>query len=267
MITIVGIYKITNLINGKIYVGQSIDITDRWKQHIYKAFNHNERAFDSPIHQAFRKYGKDNFRFEVLEECSANELDNRERYWIKKLNSLSPNGYNISPGGQKFKRKERKCKQCREVIYSRYATLCPECLLKLNTTVFPYKPEGLSNEEKIFYAKQIIDLGFTKFAEQYQRTGTAAQKWCRKIGIPHLKKELIEWYNSQMGIIPEKKKAQKKPVYQIDKETGKIIARFESANQAGLAMGARKGNHISEACNGKLPTAYGYIWKYVTEEV
>ena len=69
-----------------------------------------------------------------------------------------------------------------------------------------------------------------------------------------------------MGITPEKKKAQKKPVYQIDKETGKIIARFESANQAGLAMGARKGNHISEACNGKFPTAYGYIWKYVMEE-
>lgn len=91
----VGIYKITNNKNRKIYVGQSIDINDRWKQHKYKAFNSKEKGYNSAIHLAFRKYGIENFSFEVIEKCQQDELDEKEQYWIKKLNSLSPNGYNI----------------------------------------------------------------------------------------------------------------------------------------------------------------------------
>lgn len=90
----VGIYRITNQINGKVYIGQSVDIARRWKDH-RKAINS-----DLPLYRAMRKYGKDNFIFEVIEECSQKELDEKEIYWIKFYDSLNPDkGYNLSSGG------------------------------------------------------------------------------------------------------------------------------------------------------------------------
>lgn len=66
-----GIYKITNQINGKCYIGQSVNIERRWQEH--KRFNSREQL--AIIHQAFRKYGLENFSFEILEECSQEQLD------------------------------------------------------------------------------------------------------------------------------------------------------------------------------------------------
>ena len=68
-----GIYKITNLINGNIYIGQSIDIENRFKTHKSRAFNENEREYEKPLYQAFRKYGLENFSFEIIEECEKEE--------------------------------------------------------------------------------------------------------------------------------------------------------------------------------------------------
>ena len=123
----IGIYKITNLVNNKIYIGQSINIIERWKQHEYKAFNESEKAYNSAIHAAFRKYGLENFKLEVLEECSVDELDEKERYWIRKLDSLTPNGYNILVGGQQF-RKTRFCEKCNTLLpKSNITNLCEIC--------------------------------------------------------------------------------------------------------------------------------------------
>lgn len=99
-----GIYKIVNKINGKIYVGQVKNIKERWKGHEYKAFNEKEKGYPSAIHAAFRKYGIENFSFEVIEECLSEELDIREAYWIKELNTMAPNGYNLTAGGQHIKK-------------------------------------------------------------------------------------------------------------------------------------------------------------------
>lgn len=95
----VGIYKITNQINNKIYVGQSVHIVQRWSQHKYQAKDPTELGHNSILHEAFRKYGVDNFTFEIIEECKIEELDEKEKYWIQHYNSLSPNGYNITLGG------------------------------------------------------------------------------------------------------------------------------------------------------------------------
>lgn len=94
----IGIYKITNLINGKIYVGQSNNIERRFAQH--KSPYEQERFSDKPLYKAFKKYGIENFTFEIIEECIIDELDIKEIYWIKELNSLvHQNGYNITAGG------------------------------------------------------------------------------------------------------------------------------------------------------------------------
>ena len=88
----IGIYKITNKLNGKVYIGKSIDIETRWKQHIYNPQN-------SAIHLAICKYGKDNFNFEIIEQIPIEQLDSREKYWINYYNSIS-NGYNCTYGGE-----------------------------------------------------------------------------------------------------------------------------------------------------------------------
>ena len=87
----IGIYKITRKETGKSYIGQSNDITRRFKEHIFK----NE----IPIDKAIQKYGKENFEFEILEECSLEELDEKERYWINYYNTYKGFGYNCSEGG------------------------------------------------------------------------------------------------------------------------------------------------------------------------
>ena len=86
------IYKITNLVNGKIYVGQTQrDVEQRFKEHM--------RA-DSLIGKAICKYGLKNFKCEILEECDTiEELNEREIFWIKELNCKVPNGYNLTDGG------------------------------------------------------------------------------------------------------------------------------------------------------------------------
>ncbi len=85
------IYKTTNLINNKIYIGKQVTIrkTDTYL------------GSGKLLRLSLKKYGRDNFKKEILQECnSLEELNERERYWIKELNSIIPNGYNICLGGE-----------------------------------------------------------------------------------------------------------------------------------------------------------------------
>lgn len=95
-----GIYKITNMLNGKSYIGKSQDIEKRWIYHktMYRTVKENNKA----LYQAFSKYGLENFIFEVIEEMTTEEYalfsNNREQYWILYYNSYK-NGYNNTLGG------------------------------------------------------------------------------------------------------------------------------------------------------------------------
>lgn len=89
------IYQITNLINGKIYIGKTNNIQKRWANH--KCSNNP----DMVIARALRKYGVSNFKFEVLyRNISIEDIDELEQKTIKEKNSLVPNGYNVAEGGQ-----------------------------------------------------------------------------------------------------------------------------------------------------------------------
>jgi group I intron endonuclease len=89
------IYKVTNKINGKVYIGQTTKSLDsRRKRHEWEYKNY---CFPN----ALRKYGKENFIWEVLEHCdSKEELDEMEFHYIKQYNTLSPLGYNLTLGGE-----------------------------------------------------------------------------------------------------------------------------------------------------------------------
>ena len=95
---IIGIYKITNKINGKSYVGQSVNVHKRWTAEKNSAFNPNATGYDYPLSLAFRKYGLDNFSFEVIEYCDKTLLDEREVFWIRQYDTFF-HGYNQTMGG------------------------------------------------------------------------------------------------------------------------------------------------------------------------
>lgn len=93
-----GIYKLTNLKNQKAYVGQAVDLSARWKDHIKAGL-----GIDTPsniLYKAMAADGVENFSFEVLEECERSELNNRETYWIDFYNTTTF-GYNMTKGGAK----------------------------------------------------------------------------------------------------------------------------------------------------------------------
>ena len=93
---ICGIYKITNLIDEKFYIGQSIHIFNRWKQHTQSLYKIISPELESPLRRAFIEKGLleqisqegvyNNFKFEIIEECSKDKLTEREYSWIDKLN-------------------------------------------------------------------------------------------------------------------------------------------------------------------------------------
>lgn len=97
----VGIYKITNNINNHCYIGQSRNIEKRWYNHKNDSTNQNSEKYNYPLYCGFRKYGIRNFTFEVLEECSIEELNEKEKYWIEyykpKYNQTTGGDYRIVP--------------------------------------------------------------------------------------------------------------------------------------------------------------------------
>lgn len=89
----IGIYKITNLINNKCYIGQSIDIDRRWKQHLYMLNSNKHHSIK--LQNSWNKYKNKNFKFEVIEECEYDCLDEKENFHIE-LNDSKFNGYNMN---------------------------------------------------------------------------------------------------------------------------------------------------------------------------
>jgi len=89
----IGIYKITNKKTGKSYIGQSNDIERRFKEHQQKGASSR-----IPLDVAIQKYGKDAFDYEIIEECTLSQLNEKEEYYIQ-LYDTKNNGYNCNNGG------------------------------------------------------------------------------------------------------------------------------------------------------------------------
>lgn len=95
------IYKITNKINGKSYIGQTTDYKRRFQEHKAMGYNQEDNKL---LYLAFKKYGIENFDFEIIENKTSN-YNEKEKYWIQYYHSWAndpnhPNqGYNMTPGG------------------------------------------------------------------------------------------------------------------------------------------------------------------------
>jgi hypothetical protein len=331
---VIGIYKITNKINGKCYIGQSDNIKRRWKEHKKDAFWTNGNGYDYPLYRAMRKYGIENFTFEIIEECAIDALNELEIFYISKYGSYE-NGYNQTLGGDSG---EHFCKlsqsdidkiiiilkttldtthsiaQIFGVSYSTIRDINVGKAYKRDNEIYPIRPniatlyidddgEYKPKSERRYYcsvcgceisgagnychkcslklhrkcdrpkplvlAKMIKDCGFTKTGHHFGVDGNAIKKWCKSYKIPHKRKDLIDWYNEQMGIVDQPKNNTWKrttemicPVNQIDKKTGEVLATFKSCREAARAFGASNGDHIGKVCQGLRKSAYGYFWQY-----
>ena len=96
------IYKATNVVNGKVYIGQTVRTVEaRWKAHLWSANNKNGFRYNSLLHKAIKKYTADSFTIEAIEECDDSLLNEREIYWIDFYHATDRNfGYNIQDGGR-----------------------------------------------------------------------------------------------------------------------------------------------------------------------
>lgn len=184
------IYKITNKINNKQYVGLTEkSIIERFEQHI--KLSKNGKYY---LHNAIKKYGKDNFIIEEIEKCnSIDELKQREIYWIKKLNSKTPNGYNMTDGGDgllnpssEIREKMSKAKKGKKLSDSHKFKLH---LASLNQSEETRKKNSLANSGKNhrMFGKHHSEITKLKMSISHQNMSNETRE---KIRTYHLGKKL-----------------------------------------------------------------------------
>lgn len=221
------VYKIINLINNKIYVGRHFGTID-------------DKYFGSGLllYKAIKKYGKENFRKELI-EINADLLENqqRERYWIKKINSFQPNGYNINPGGDggdnitSNPNKEKICKKISLGNKKRFINN-PESYKKQGKTISGknnpmygknYQSYGIVKHAKLIKGKNFIEIYGEEKANSIKQKISNSNK--NKIVSVKTRNKLRL---ANLGI--------KNPSYKkIDNETvEQVLNQYENTNNAGI---------------------------------
>lgn len=128
---ICGVYKITNVANGKFYVGSSKDIKKRWSQH-KNNLNENKHG-NIYLQNAWNKYGGKSFKFEIIEECDPAIQFEREQFYLNELNPFDGNGYNIVRQISKEYMSDhymvKKCEMCGDSYntFSHLSKYCDDC--------------------------------------------------------------------------------------------------------------------------------------------
>lgn len=227
-----GIYKITNKINGHYYIGQSVDIDKRFREHCFSARHLDDKDHNSPIHLAIAKYGKNNFTLELLENCDKTELNEREVYWIRLLEATKNGNYNILMGGQYRIKFDDKPVELYDLT-GKYVKTIPSATLTA-------KELGVSRNSiyGVLHKERPTCKGYQmKYAED--------------------KRTIIKPFISKQGGALR--------VAQINPTTNQIIKIFNSIAEASRETGADSST-ITKVCKGKLKTTKSYKWAYYEEE-
>lgn len=165
------IYKITNEINNKIYIGQTIvSVEERWYKHKWNALNLQKYA----LHQAMHKYGIENFKIEILTETNSKEdLDRLEKKYIKEYNSfVNQNGYNMTDGGEGSSPTEEVKQKLREARKDYKHS--PETIEKLKKAWEKRGP--VSEEARQNMSKAAKGKPKGPFSEEHKRKLTEARR-------------------------------------------------------------------------------------------
>jgi len=220
-----GIYKITNKTNNHCYVGQSVNIEKRWKQHIRTFENTRSSIYNYPLYRAIRKHGIENFTFEVLEQVdNKKQLTAKEQHWFDILKPV----YNQSIPSD-----------------ASNTTSKPIYQIDKKTLKIVKRYDSASDAEREvknsnIHAAAKLDYDTQKSAAGYY--------WCYE-----------EDYNNW---IEPKYKETKRVIAMLDKKDESTIKVFDSTVQAANYVGTHK-TYINAALNGRRNTAKGYKWKYI----
>jgi group I intron endonuclease len=219
---IIGIYKITSP-SGKIYIGQSTNIENRFEG--YKKL----RCKSQPkLHNSLKKYGPENHKFEIIEECVENQLLERETHWKYHYNVLTTPSLCCRIDGKGGKdSEETRLKKSQAHMGNQYN------LGRIQ-----------SEETRLKISSKIKDIKRTE--EQIQN-----------MSKPRINKEKFKISNKRKKI---------KPVLQYDLY-GNFIKKWESISDAEKSLGVNNNTNISACCLGKQKTAWGFIWIFENGDI
>lgn len=232
----IGIYKITNLINDNFYIGLSNDIERRIAEHKTPKNIKNKNTI---LAKAFRKYGIDNFKFEIIEECPIEKLAEREMYYIEKMKPI----YNMNLGGE-----------------GNLGHKVNDDMKKLLSEKAKIQWNNKSEEEKL----NIINNNL-KGPKIGHKVSDETRKKLRKANLNKIQSE--ETKKKRSIINKEKMKGNtngNKSVVAIDKATGDIVKSFESIKLAGEFYNVHS-SCITNVLKGKRKSTCGYYWKYAKD--
>jgi group I intron endonuclease len=216
------IYKITNKTDGKMYVGQTIQmLEERWKQH------RRMKGNCLYLRRAFEKYGIDNFVFEMICDCSNEELDKFEKQYMIEFNSMVPNGYNLREGGNGGRHHEETKRKISASLKGR--TDFERC---------DWTGKHHSEETK----KKISDAlkGRTDIIRGL------GQDWTGKHHSEESKQKMSDSHNKRIN--------------QYDLNNN-FIKTFDSITNAAKETNNNR-QSIGKCCNNKYKTAGGFIWRF-----
>ena len=286
---ICGIYKITNILNNKVYVGQSTDIYTRWTTHRNEL--NNNRHHNIYLQKSWNKYGEENFQFDILESCAEDSLDEKECYYIELLNSIDKKyGYNLVSGGSSNKKfSEDVLKRMSEAQTGRKHSdetkkkigdanrgriKSREEIEKIRNS---HKRENLSDEtlNKMSISKKgkKFSVETRKKLSESHKNRVVTDETRKKLSESHMghkvspeTREKLRKYHTGRKLSEESKEKVrktriKKPVVQLNKSDNSFIKEYESITYAEKITNT-PGTLISACCKGKRKSIHGYIWYY-----
>ena len=245
------IYVIINNLNGMKYVGQTNDPYKRCHKHLSTA-RLNNYTYKSYLYPAINKYGEDNFSFKIVEICELDIVNEREIYWIQYLDTVVPNGYNITPGGNSLYGEDNP-------FYGRkHSDKTKEKISQKNSGRI------ISQEERDM--RRVINSG-----ERNPFYGkTHSSETIEKIIKSNRESGAYERFSKRMKENNPGKFRKYKKVAMVSVETGEILEIFENAMDAGkrmselgLTKAKRPSNIITGVCNNHESSACGYFWRYI----
>lgn len=227
------IYLVTNLINGKQYVGQTVqDLKKRWQ-------GHQHGSSCRVLSQAINKYGKDNFKIEVLDKAKTiDDLNTLEIKYINKLNTISPNGYNLQTGGGSYIPHE----QTKKLTRASQPTNRP--VVDGNGVIY----------QSINDAARQLDLSAPHIARVCRAEQPATKnhtfKFYDEINIPE------EWVEEAKGLLAEARKYNKV----VDHNGNVYKTTGHAASKLGLDV-----RNVSAVCAGTRRSTGGYAFMYIDD--